>query len=88
MGGTVYPDQRSAANEGLEGVTVTIVDSAQQTLTMTSNKVGNFFIKTPIVWPADVTFTLGARSSNMIGAPSGACGSCHTAKLQGYVYLP
>jgi hypothetical protein len=90
VGGTVFPDPRSAANEGLAEVTVTIVDSAQTTLTLTSNTAGNFFSKKPIVWPADVTLTLGTRSSNMIGAPAGGCANdnCHHPKRQGYVYLP
>jgi hypothetical protein len=87
VGGTVYGSAGAQVNEGVEGVTVTIVDSAQKTLALTSNRAGNFYSTTPVTWPADVTFTLGTRSSNMVAAPSGACGSCHTSNGQNLVYL-
>jgi hypothetical protein len=89
VGGTIYASAEGPLDQGLEGVTVTIVDSAQQTFTLTSNSAGNFYSKDPVVWPADIKVALGAQSGFMIQAPSGACnsGSCHT-KNRGLVYLP
>ncbi len=89
LGGTVYASPNAPLDQGLEGVTVTILDSAQKTLTLTSNRTGNFYSKEPVAWPADVTLTLGAREGFMAAASSGACSSsaCHT-RNRGLVYLP
>jgi len=90
IGGTVYPGPHADPTEGIEGVTVSILDANQKTLTLISNAAGNFYSREPIAWPAEVSFTLGSRSAVMLSAPSGNCGSgsCHRPKLQGYVYLP
>ena len=87
VGGTVYPTDTSPLDEGLAGVTVTIVDSAEMTLTLTTNRGGNFYSKAPIVWPADITFTLGTRTARMLAANSGACNTCHTTNRQSLMYL-
>jgi len=87
VGGTVYPSDSSPLDQGLAGVTVTILDSAQVTLTLTSNQGGNFYSKAPIVWPADITFTLGTRTAKMLAATSGACNTCHTTNRQSLMYL-
>ena len=88
IAGTVFPSAQAQASEGLAGVTVTVVDSAQKTLTLTSNSVGNFFSEDALTWPADITLTLGSRTASMQGADSGACASCHTSSGQNRVYLP
>ena len=88
IAGTVFPSAQAQASEGISGVTVTVVDSAQNTLTMTSNSAGNFFTGDSVTWPASITLTLGTRTANMPSAPSGACASCHTTAGQGRVYLP
>lgn len=89
VGGTVYASPEGPIDQGLEGVTVTVVDSAQKSLILTSNRTGNFYSKEPVAWPADVTLTLGVQPVFMAGAPSGACnsGSCHS-RNRGFVYLP
>jgi|WetSurMetagenome_2_1015567.scaffolds.fasta_scaffold1319744_1 hypothetical protein len=88
IAGTVFPSAQAQASEGLAGVTVTVVDSAQKTLTLTSNSVGNFFSEDALTWPADITLTLGSRTASMQGAASGACAGCHTSSSQNRVYLP
>ena len=69
LGGTVYTAADAPLDQGLEGVTVTILDSAQKTLTLNSNRTGNFYSREPVAWPADVTLTLGAREGFMAVAP-------------------
>jgi hypothetical protein len=88
VAGTVYPTAQAQANEGLAGVTVTVVDSAQASLVLTSNEVGNFYSKAAVAWPATITLALGTRTATMPGASSGACASCHSSAAQGRVYLP
>jgi hypothetical protein len=88
LAGTVFPSAQAQASEGLAGVTVTVVDSAHKTLSLTTNSVGNFYSEDALTWPASITLALGTRTANMPSAPSGACASCHTASGQGRVYLP
>lgn len=89
VGGTVFVAENAPLDQGLEGVTVTLLDAARKTLTLTSNRTGNFYSREPVAWPADVTLTLGEREGFMALAPSGACssGACHTSN-RGLVYLP
>jgi hypothetical protein len=88
LAGTVFSSAQAQASEGVSGVTVTVVDSTQNTITMTTNSVGNFYTGAAVTWPASITLALGTRTANMPSAPSGACASCHTASVQGRVYLP
>jgi len=90
VAGTVYPSAQAQASEGLSGVTVAVVDSAQKTVTMTSNSVGNFYSQESVTWPATITLTLGTRTASMQNGQSGACATCHntSATGQGRVYLP
>jgi hypothetical protein len=84
----VFPTVQAASSEGINGATVTIVDSNQKSVTMTSNSAGNFYTDDSIAWPATITLTLGSRSATMPAAPNGACASCHTTSGQGRVFLP
>jgi hypothetical protein len=86
--GTVFPSAQAASSEGINGATVTIVDSNQKSVTMTSNSAGNFYTNDAIVWPATITLTLGSRSATMPDAHDGACASCHTTSGQGRIFLP
>jgi hypothetical protein len=85
--GTVFPGSQSGSGEGVSGVTVSLVDSTQKTVTMTSNSAGNFYTNQPVAWPATVTLALGNRAATMPNAPSGACATCHTTSGQGRVFL-
>ena len=71
-------------------MTVTVVDSVQKTVSMTSNSVGNFYSEESVTWPATITLTLGTRTAGMQNGQSGACASCHNTSStgQGRVYLP
>lgn len=86
--GTVFSSAQAGASEGVNGVTVTLVDSNQKTVTMTSNSAGNFYTNDSISWPANITLALGSRTASMVGASVGACASCHSTSGQGRVYLP
>jgi hypothetical protein len=88
IAGTVFPSAQAQASEGLSGVTVTVVDSTQKTITMTSNGVGNFYSGDAVTWPAVITLSLGSRTATMPNGSSGACASCHTTSGQGRVFLP
>jgi len=88
VAGTVFPSAQAQAGEGIAGVTVSIVDSAQKTLTLTSNSAGNFYSEAPVSWPADISLSLGTRTATMGGASAGACASCHSTLGQGRVFLP
>ena len=75
--GTVYGRGDAAANEGLAGVTVTLVGSGGgETVTLTTNSVGNFFTGAPLTPPISVTVSLGGNTAAMSGA-TGACAECH-----------
>lgn len=88
--GTVFPSTQASTNEGINGVTITVVDSDRKTVTMTSNSAGNFYTEAAIKWPADITLILGGRTASMAAAPRGACASCHSTggEGQGRVALP
>ena len=89
--GTVFPSDQAGAGEGINGVTVSLVDSNQKTVTLTSNSAGNFYASQAVAWPADITLTLGTRTAVMPKAPNGACATCHTTSTstsgQGRVFL-
>jgi len=84
VAGTVYTnlDERDDYL-GVEGVTVQLTDKAGKSVSLVSNKAGNFmssrgFSLNP---PYTVKLVRGKAESGMgTPAPSGDCASCHTAK--------
>jgi hypothetical protein len=88
LAGTVFPSTQAQGSDGIDGVTVTVVDANQKTLTLTSNSAGNFYTKNAVAWPAAITLSLGSRTATMPAAPNGACATCHTTSGQGRVFLP
>ena len=89
VAGTVFPSASAAASGGIANITVTLVDSAQKTITLTSNSAGNFYTDQSIAWPASVSVTQGSTTVSMIKPlTGGACNSCHVPDGQGRVHLP
>lgn len=89
VAGTVYPSRTAAANTGLAGVTVVVVDANGQQVTMASNAAGNFYTTAVLAQPLQSTYVVrnGLRS-DMGGQPSAGCASagCHDASRR--VYAP
>lgn len=85
--GTVFPSAQAAANLGVEGALVQIVDGSGNTVSLTSNSAGNFYTDKAITWPADITITQGSNTVQMTAAPSGACNGCHTL-TSGRIHIP
>ncbi len=76
--GTVFRDGSGA--DGSEGVSISVTDANNKTVTVTSNAVGNFFSEDALAKPLTVTMTKGSKSSTMsTGAASGDCNDCHSA---------
>ncbi len=76
--GTVYSS--ASADDGIEDANVLVVDAEGRSESMVSHASGNFFTKTALVPPLQVTVTKGSDSVSMPDAPSGNCNSCHTRK--------
>jgi len=89
VAGTVYPSRTAAANTGLAGVTVVVVDANGQQVTMPSNAAGNFYTTAMLALPLQSTYVVrnGVRT-DMGGSPSAGCASagCHDASRR--VYAP
>jgi hypothetical protein len=85
FGGTVYAADDAPAEQGLEGVTIKVVDAANKTLTLTSNRTGNFYTKESVTWPASFYLTKDNLSGDMLNASNGQCNACHSLKRYGRV---
>lgn len=87
--GTVFSDVDCPV--GVAGVTVTIEDHNGQTVTLTTNEVGNFFTGAQLVPPLRTRATLGGRTVEMTDAVTdGSCNSCHAGGdggMAGYLSL-
>ena len=89
VAGTVFPSASADATEGVANIAVTLVDSAQQTITLTSNSAGNFYTEQKLAWPATVSLTQGAATVTMaMPLTGGACNSCHKPGGIGRIHLP
>jgi hypothetical protein len=81
--GTVYPSLDEASDcRGVSGVTVEILDAADQVIAMTtSNSSGNFFIRKSSVafrpFRARLTYEGREREMQLIQSESGDCNTCH-----------
>jgi hypothetical protein len=76
--GTVYGSADAPAGAGLSGVTVHLTGSrAGETVTLTTNSVGNFFTEATLTPTIAIELTSGTLSGSMAAASGGACASCH-----------
>ncbi|MFZ5482174.1 MAG: hypothetical protein ACOZNI_35765 [Myxococcota bacterium] len=75
-GGTVFADLEGT--EGVAGAIVRITDADGQIVTLTSNRVGNFYTALPLTFPiaAEVERD-GEIYAMQTPQDSGACNSCH-----------
>jgi len=76
--GTVFT--AADGSQGAEGVTVTVVDSANTTVEVTTNSAGNFFTRDAVTAPLTVTLTSpgGGTATMPLEASQGDCNLCHT----------
>jgi mono/diheme cytochrome c family protein len=79
--GTIYAAPQADANDGLEGVTVTLTDDTGRSVSTTTNEVGNFWFDEDMQPPFTVELSHQGVTTRMGGpAPSGYCAACHTAE--------
>lgn len=93
-GGTVFPRFDAEANQGVEGVTVTLRDSIGTEVKLITNAAGNFHTAEPLKGPIEVTLERGGRTIKMpTPAPAGSCNFCHARPAipdgpAGRIYAP
>lgn len=79
FGGTIFPAADSGLCDGVEGVTVRVTDSKGKVVTVTSNRVGNFWSAEPLTPPLSMEAERGGRVTKMpVTAPTGGCALCHS----------
>ena len=93
LGGTVFSSATATVDQGVEGVSVTVTDSNNRQLTLSTNGAGNFYTAEGLVPPFLVELGYQGRSVGMIQLQqSGACNACHTDPPQsgapGRIYTP
>jgi len=82
--GTVF----DSLGSGVDGVTVTISDSAQHTQSATTSAAGNFYFTESLTPPLQVYVEKGGTRVSMPAlAESGACNSCHGSGSAGQIRL-
>ncbi|MGC4119749.1 MAG: hypothetical protein QM765_35285 [Myxococcales bacterium] len=82
LAGTVYQFPRDAADQGTQGVRVTITDSAGRRITLASNGAGNFYSAEGLVPPFAAQVEYAGRTSTMLQPQAGTCNGCHTLPPQ------
>lgn len=76
--GTAYPGGDAAS--GIAGVTVTLTGSGGgQTVTLTTNAVGNFYTNAALTPPIDVSLSGNGGTVSLADhtGTGGSCGACH-----------
>lgn len=78
VAGTVFASEDAQPIGGVEGARVHVTDSDGQTLTMVTNRAGNFYTQTPLRFPlrAAVEY-LGNVHEMEPDVPYGGCNGCH-----------
>lgn len=78
-GGTVYPAEDSAAQEGVSDVRVILEDDEGKVVELTTNAAGNFYTDEPL---ADLYWVSiehdGERADMPVPVPAGSCNACHS----------
>lgn len=87
VGGTVYRTVSDDSATGLAKATIELVDSQGKTLTLRSNKAGNFFSTEKLSFPVAVEIQRdGATNRASVKAgpcTSGGCNACHVLPTRG-----
>ncbi|MFZ9520905.1 MAG: hypothetical protein ACO3A4_10550 [Silvanigrellaceae bacterium] len=85
LAGTVFSAATSSTDQGLEGVKIDITDSAGKAISLTSNRVGNFFTSQAISYPLKTVKVSknGKEASMGTQVSSGGCASCHAQPAAG-----
>jgi hypothetical protein len=84
VAGTVFRTESSPANGGLDGAKVHVRDAAGRTLTLDTNRAGNFYTEEPMTFPLRVTVEAGGIAVEMEDDVTyGGCNGCHRLPPRG-----
>jgi len=91
IAGTIFAGPNS--DQGVQGVSVEVVDATGKKVTAVSNAAGNFYTAANVVAPYSVSLTKGSRSITMaVPPPAGGCNACHAKApvggAPGRLFLP
>lgn len=80
LAGTIFPSATAQADQGLEGVRIDVIDAADQSISLTSNRVGNFFTEQDVAFPLkSVKVSKDGKEAAMgTKVSQGGCASCHS----------
>jgi hypothetical protein len=85
--GTLYDSVRDGT--AYEGATVTVTAADGHRAILKTVHGGNFYTKTALTLPLQVTVSRNGVSRSMNDAPSGDCNSCHTdGTSPGRIHIP
>lgn len=78
VAGTVFSSIDAPASGGVEGASVRVTDADGQTITMVTNRAGNFYTEAPLRFPLQAAIEyLGVVQDMEPDVPYGGCNSCH-----------
>jgi hypothetical protein len=78
VAGTLYPEPYVPGSAGIEGAHVQLTDANGRTITLLTNRVGNFYTAEALAFPVRVCATRGGATSCMEEPlTSGSCNVCH-----------
>lgn len=80
VAGTLFGTATAGAHEGLSGGTITLTGADGKAVTLSSNRVGNFYTDAAVSFPATASVTRNGVTRTMVGkVTSGACSHCHNS---------
>jgi hypothetical protein len=78
VAGTVFASEDSPASGGVEGAMVHVTDADGQTVTLVTNRAGNFYTEAPLRFPLQAAVEyLGSVHEMEPDVPYGGCNACH-----------
>lgn len=85
LAGTIFSSATAGTDQGLDGVKIDITDSAGKSVSLTSNRVGNFFTSQAVTFPLkSVKVSKNGKEASMGSqVSSGGCASCHSQPSSG-----
>jgi hypothetical protein len=76
--GTVFPSPSAPTGDGVEGVRVHLFDANGRSVTLRTNRAGNFYTRERLAFPLQVTLEGSGFFRAMPHlAPNGECNACH-----------
>lgn len=93
LAGTVFSSATAGTDQGLEGVKIDVTDAQGKNISLTSNRVGNFYTAQDLTFPLKAVKVSknGKEASMGTQVSSGGCAGCHgvppSSGAPGRVYL-